>query len=524
MARKSVAELGKATRFSGERAVAAAKKSREKYKQNKSIAQLTTLMLQQTLSGAQKESIQKQFGDLMGEDATMQAAMIAGQMNSAMKGNTAAFNSLMAIQDKEIEKAEAKKRALEKGYHLDLDMIADIYHPIIRKIRNGEVSEVILKGGRGGGRSSAFGAIIHELLKNDSNIHAMAIRKVGNTMKDSIYAKLSWGMSKQGLDDDYEKTKSPMEMRMKATGQTIYFRGADKPEKIKSFAPDKGYCAILWVEEADQFSEAEIRNIRQSVLRGGERALLFMSFNPPKSADHWINKYVKVPKEGQAICHATYLDVPREWLGQPFIDEAEHMKAVNPEAYEHEYLGIANGRGGFVFTQLEIRTIEDEEIESFDHIFQGVDWGLAPDPYVFVRLHYDAMRETIYFIDEYVVRGARNVQTGQVIIDRGYTDYEVTCDSAEKKSVLDYRDMGIVAKPAKKGPGSVEYGMKWLAGRKIVIDPKRTPYVYEEFSNYEFEKDKEGNLITGYPDKNNHTIDATRYALEKYANKRDNKA
>ena len=96
----------------------------------------------------------------------------------------------------------------------------------------------------------------------------------------------------------------------------------------------------------------------------------------------------------------------------------------------------------------------------------------------------------------------------------------MTCDSAEKKSTLDYKDMGFNALNARKGPGSVEYGMKWLAGRTIVIDPARTPTVAEEFTQYEFDRDKEGNLISGYPDKNNHTIDATRYALERYCNKR----
>ena len=276
---------------------------------------------------------------------------------------------------------------------------------------------------------------------------------------------------------------------------------------------------MLWFEELDQFAgPEEVRSITESAVRGGDVAWIFKSFNPPKSANNWANEYVRIPKDNMLLHESTYTDVPREWLGEAFIAEAEHLREVNPEAYEHEYGGKANGEGGAVFTQIETRRITDEEIAGFDRIFQGVDWGLAPDPYAFVRLHYDRTRETIYFIDEYIVRGARNVQTAEVIQKRGYADFPITCDSAEKKSVLDYKSMGLRAIPARKGPGSVEYGMKWLAGRKIVIDPARTPYTHKEFTKYEFARDKEGHLITGYPDKENHTIDATRYALEVYCN------
>ena len=90
----------------------------------------------------------------------------------------------------------------------------------------------------------------------------------------------------------------------------------------------------------------------------------------------------------------------------------------------------------------------------------------------------------------------------------------IICDSAEPKSVNDYRDAGLPARGANKGPGSIEYSMKWWQGKKLVIDPARTPNVYKEFTEYEYERDKDGNVITGYPDKDNHLIDAARYATE----------
>ena len=108
-----------------------------------------------------------------------------------------------------------------------------------------------------------------------------------------------------------------------------------------------------------------------------------------------------------------------------------------------------------------------------------------------------------------------NEQTAAWITQKGYNTAPIVCDSAEKKSVADYRALGIQAKPAVKGPGSVDYGMKWLQGRTIVIDSKRTPKALEEFVHYEYERDRNGAFLSGYPDAKNHLIDATRYALER---------
>ena len=149
-----------------------------------------------------------------------------------------------------------------------------------------------------------------------------------------------------------------------------------------------------------------------------------------------------------------------------------------------------------------------------DKIYQGVDWGWFPDPYAFIRAYYDHARETIYLIDEHYANKEPNTVTADWIKDKGYNDYCIICDSAEKKSVNDYRDLGVFSRAAVKGPGSVEYGMKWLQKRKIVIDRRRTPNAYEELTRYEYERDKDGNIISGYPDADNHIIDALRYAFE----------
>ena len=338
-------------------------------------------------------------------------------------------------------------------------------------------------------------------------------------MRDSVFEQLRWAITVLGLEEEWRCTVSPMQIKNVNTDQRIIFRGLDDPTKIKSIKPPAGQrIGILWVEEASElYGEEELRSVKQSTLRGGDGAV-FLSYNPPKSKTAWVNKYAMECGQSKdnktVIHHSTYLDVPPEWLGSKFLEEAEKLRGVNEAAYRHEYLGEATGDGGAVFDNLEIRTITDDEVSRFDRIYQGLDWGYSPDPLAFVRLHYDSARETIYFIDEIYVNKWSNKQTAEELIKRNYGDTHITCDSAEPKSVADLRGEGLPARNAVKGPDSVRYGMKWLAVKHIVIDPQRTPNVMKEFTGYEFERDKEGNPVDGYPDRNNHTIDATRYAIE----------
>ena len=428
----------------------------------------------------------------------------------------------LKIKQEQEEKKVAEEAARNaKPYHMDLYNIPDCFHQTIRDIRDKEHLEYVFKGGRGSTKSTTVGMTIVELMKNNHDIHAVVCRKVGNTIKDSVYNKIKWAIGKQEFTEEFDSKLSPMEITLKSTGQKIYFRGADDPDKIKSINPEFGYIGILWFEELDQFSgPEEIRKIEQSAIRGGDLAWIFKSFNPPKTMNNWANKYVLEPKENRIVHSSTYLDVPSEWLGQPFIDEADHLKEVNPNAYEHEYMGVANGNGGNVFEYLEIRDITDEEISRMDRIFAGVDYGWYPDAFCYLRTYYDSAREKIYLIDELYVNKWSNSKTADWIKKKGYDDYTMICDSAEPKSVNDFRDAGLPARGAIKGPGSIEYGFKFLQTKTLVIDPKRTPNAYKEITEYEYDRDKEGNVISGYPDGNDHAISALRYAYEPLFNRR----
>lgn len=501
---------GKATQFkSGAIAAENGKKGGIAYGQNArkraNMAAIARQIADAPITNEKNRAVIKSMG-VDDEDINGSAMVVAGIYKKAASGDDKAYDRWMQLTE-----AGAKG---EKPFELPARIIGKDFVDINRQILPN--MSYIFKGGRGSTKSSYISEKIVELIKNNPNIHCCIVRKVAGTIKDSVFTQMKWAIHELGLEDEFQAKSNPFEIIYKPTGQIIYFRGCDDPTKLKSIKPPFGYIGILWIEERDQLNgQEEERSIRQSVLRGGDNAYFFASYNPPKSRSNWVNKELAEIDQRRVVHTSNYQNVPVEWLGQMFIDDAEHLKEVNPKAYEHEYMGIPNGDGGSVFDNIVDREITDKEIDWFDHIYMGVDWGFYPDPFVFIRLHYDRKKETIYLIDELYLNKTSNEEAARLIREKGYTETFITCDSAEPKSVADFRACGLSAQAAMKGAGSVEYGIKWLLNRKIVIDKRRTPNAYKEFINYEYMRDKDGNVISGFPDKDNHVIDAVRYALER---------
>ncbi|MBQ9082812.1 MAG: PBSX family phage terminase large subunit [Clostridia bacterium] len=395
-------------------------------------------------------------------------------------------------------------------------IVAPSFYETHRAIKAGEVNEVVEKGGRGSAKSSFLSIeLILQLLRHPE-CHAAVFRKVGNTLRTSVYAQVCWAIGALDLTKKFRCTVSPMECVYRPTGQKILFFGLDDPGKVKSIKAPFGYIGIAWFEELDQYDgPEEIRNVEQSLFRGGSFSLALKSFNPPPMARNWANRYALEPKPGKRVHHSTYEAVPPDWLGPRFLDDAEHLKNTNVLAYRNEYLGEVVGSGRQVFDNLRIERISDDRVQQFDRLYSGVDWGWFPDPFAFNRMHYDAARKTLYIFDELTRRKTSNSETAALVKARIRPDEQVIADSAEEKSVSDFRAFGLRCRGAEKGPGSVTYSMKWLQSLAvIVIDPERCPDTAREFSEYEYEADKKtGEILNEYPDINNHHIDAVRYAM-----------
>lgn len=395
------------------------------------------------------------------------------------------------------------------------ELIAPVFYRVHEQIQR-QAGEYILTGGRGSGKSSFVAVEIILLLLKTPRMNAVVLRRVGNTLRQSVFSQINWAIEKMGLERRYRCTVSPMEITDLVSGQKIVFLGMDDPGKIKSLKTQYGYTGLLWLEEMDQFTPEQVRSAEQTVLRGEGPFYCFKSFNPPVMPGHWANQMVLRPKMGRVVHHSTYRELPKEWLGEKFVDDALFLSQVYPRAYRHEYLGIATGYGNNVFENIKAVEIPKTQMERFDRILAGVDWGYYPDPWAFNRVHYDAARMTLYIFDELRLYKAGNRQTAERIKQIGMGEDElITADSAEPKSVRDYREEGLFCRGAKKGPDSVGYSLKWLQGLKqIVIDPVRCPNTLKEFMQYSYEVGKNGEVQPGYPDKDNHHIDAVRYATE----------
>lgn len=394
------------------------------------------------------------------------------------------------------------------------DIIAPTYQPVHNAIKNHAVAEVWLKGGRGSAKSSFLAIeLVLELLRHP-DAHAIVYRRVANTLRESVYEQLIRAVSWLKLDGYFEYRLSPLEIRYRPTGQRILFRGADDPAKSKSIALRSGYFGVIWFEELAEFRDMDaIRTIRASVIRGGHETLTFYSYNPPKSMQSWVNRESIVPVEKRLIHHSSYLDIPAKWLGEDFIREANALKKNNERAYRHMYLGEATGTGGNVFDNLQLRALTPQE-QDCPTTYCGLDFGFAVDPDAFVRWAYEPRTRKLIALEEFY--GVKNSvdRLSAEVRKRAGRDV-VRCDSADPRMISELNERNVNALGVKKGPGSVEHGMRWLTDQgTIVIDPKRTPNIAREFAAYEYEMDKNGAFVAEYPDRDNHAIDATRYALE----------
>ena len=476
---------------------------RMKPTEEKRIASADEVLL--FLSGVMRGEIRDQFG-----------------LDASLSDRISAAKELQKRHD-----AAGKADAAPAFINVDgalFDNIADMFVPVHRDIAKMKHAEYWFKGGRGSTKSSFISLEIIRGMREDENAHAVVFRRVGNTIKDSVYEQLIWAIDALDVSDEFIIKKSPLEIERRATGQRILFRGTDDPKKSKSLKLSKGYFKYLWFEELAEFRGMDdIRTIKQSVFRGTDKGITFYSYNPPKSAQNWVNGEALTPRGDRYVHHSTYLGVPQEWLKEAFLSEAEIVKQTNERAYKNEYLGEVTGSGGQVFDNLEERTITDDEISRMDVFFNGLDFGFAVDPDAFTRWAYDAKNRRLYAVGEFYGARTPTETLAEKVIGMAGREI-VTCDSADPRMIQQLRELGVNTLACTKGPGSREHGYRWLQNLgAIVVDPKRTPNIAREFREYEYPQDAHGNFLSEYPDKNDHCCDSCRYALNRVIGRKNAK-
>lgn len=401
--------------------------------------------------------------------------------------------------------------------------LAPNFKGLFNDIMKHEYTHYMLKGGRGSTKSTFITDIIPILMLKNKDCHAVVVRKNWSSLKTTVYNQMLWSINDLGLGHLFDFYKSPLKIVLKATGQEIIFWGCDDATKSKGITVPFGRIGIVFYEELDQFDGMnEIRTMTQSFIRKDGDNWIFYAFNPPISKNNWTNEEATIDRRDRIVFHSDYTTVPREWLGEQFIIEAEYLKKHNEQAYRHEYLGEATGTGGDVFQNLELRTITEEEIKVMDEFLYGVDFGFAVDPASWAKLYYH--NNKLYILDEIYEVGLSNKELSDRIKAKGLTNEIIVADSAEPKSIAEIKSRGLNMQKAKKGADSRAFTYKYLQSLEvIVIDKNRTPNAFREFVGYEYERNKNGQFISRYPDGNDHFLDSVRYATEHLARNKNKK-
>ena len=323
------------------------------------------------------------------------------------------------------------------------------------------------------------------------------------------------------------------------------FKGGDRTDKTKAIkAPAGTYYAYQWISEVDQFGGMrEVRTVLQSVTRDAPEGAVyfrFFDYNPPRSKDAWVNGHVAevAAAEPDAVIATTYLDMPREWVPEQVYRDAERLREEDEESWRHEWGGESTGYGAEVFPRAEVRPVTDGERRRLEFRVYGVDWGFSVDPFVWLEAAYDPKARTLYVLDEISGTGMSNAEAAHLVSDRmsrpvleggglGEPGHdgpdvvmdaepyaEVMCDSAEPKSVADFRSDGIEAVSVpKQGAHNVRNSIRWLQDRAaIVVDPK-CEVAARELTCYQYALTRDGKPTGTLPDADNHAIDALRYAV-----------
>ena len=353
----------------------------------------------------------------------------------------------------------------------------------------------------------------------------LVTRNVQNTIKKSVFNEITKAISFFKLGGLFNINKTDMVITC-ANGYQILFCGLDDPEKIKSITPQKGVITDIWVEEATETEYAAVKQL-QKRLRGKSKVnkRLVLSFNPILQTNWIYKEYFGAWDDSKREYRDNKLSILKTtYLDNKFLTDQDREALENesdPYFYNVYTLGNWGVLGNVIFKNWEMKDLSEIR-KTFAQFYNGLDFGFSQDPAALAHMYYDRKRSTLYILDElYQTDLTNDLLANEVKKIIGTQD--VTCDSAEPKSIKELKNFGVKAHPAKKGKDSVNFGIDWLQRQKIIIDI-HCQNAKNEFQMYRWQEDKNGNVLSTPVDKDNHLIDAIRYGTEQIQEKRKLKA
>jgi len=407
------------------------------------------------------------------------------------------------------------------------DYISPVFDPVIEDMEDYRHDQYLLGGGRGSFKSTTASVRIDMGILEDPDANAVVFRKVKDTIAGTVFARYCKTIRDNHLGDHFKIHSSPQRITFRnrhGLRQEIRFLGLDKADKSKSAEFEHGYCKFAHFEELDQYAGwQEVHTVIESIGRGGPFFQMIGTYNPPESLTSWVNAEARIAQANRLVHLSNYTMHPKElqraWLGEPFLREAENIRLTQPERYRHIYLGEQTGTGGEIFRNVTVRRITQDERDGFRVLRNGMDFGFTNDPTALSMCAYDRRDRRLYIFKTAGGVGLFEEQIYEDIIKaNGLTSQYIICDWGDggDRVIEKLRYLGARGvKKCYKRPGFPTYGVNWMRGlREIVIDPVDAPDAVREFTTYEFDKLRDGTCRNDFPDRNNHWIDATRYAME----------
>lgn len=374
-------------------------------------------------------------------------------------------------------------------------------NPCFREVDRSKKRYIVMKGSAGSGKSvdTAQNYILRLMRDNGRNLVAM--RKSDITNRDSTFAELTGAVYRifgDKADKYWQINKSPLKLTCRHNGNEIIFRGMNddkQREKLKSITFQKGKLTDVWLEEATEFTQADLEIIDDR-LRGelpeGQFYQIRMTFNPV-SSNHWIKKvFFDIPDENVLTHHSTY-------LMNRFVDDAyrarmERRKIVDPEGYRIYGEGNWGEIGGLILTNYVVEDF-DRSPERFDYMVNSQDFGFN---------HADCIGEVGFKDGElYLCRELYVFEkdTDEIIrMAEGKFQKRITmyCDSAEPDRIKMWKKAGYKAVPVKKEPNSVKAQIDYLKQHRIHIHPSCINTI-KEIQQWKWRKDERTNMYTDEP-------------------------